>query len=79
MPALIPSSHVQSVGRDEAVAPMRIVREEELTASEFLGLLREDVAAIKRIRIEPAMIGEHRFGRIVVEYAVPRLRRSTPR
>jgi hypothetical protein len=54
---------------------MTIVRNEELDPDAFLDLLQKDPGTVKSIRLEPPRLGHKGFGRIVVEYTVPRIRR----
>ena len=55
--------------RAHSPAETVIVRQEELD------LVKSDAAAIKRARLVAPRLGEPHFGRIHVEYAVPRLRK----
>ena len=58
------------------LAPTRIVRSEPLSAQAFLDLIKKDPSAIKSVHVESAVIGDAGFGQVVVEYAMPRVRKT---
>lgn len=62
----------------DKVGAFHIVREEELSARSFLDLIKREPSAIKHVKIVAPVVGERRaskFGRVIVEYATPRLRK----
>ncbi len=60
---------------EEDIAPLEIVREEDLGPEEFLKLVKRFAVEIQTVQIQAPRMGEGGFGKLRVKYAMPRLRK----